>query len=43
MDEQVKIVEDNLNNRSRKMLNFKTPNEEFFHLTGISLGYSLRC
>jgi IS30 family transposase len=41
--EQVKIVEDNLNNRPRKMLNFKTPNEEFLHLTGIRLGYSLRC
>lgn len=41
--EQVKKVEDNLNNRPRKMLNFKTPNEEFLHLTGIVPGYALRC
>jgi transposase, IS30 family len=41
--EQVKEVEDNLNNRPRKMLKFRTPNEEFLHLAGIVPGYALRC
>lgn len=30
--EQVREVEDNLNNRPRKMLKFRTPNEEFLRL-----------
>lgn len=42
--EQVLAVEDKLNNRPRKTLGYKTPNEEFLHLTGINLkNYSLRC
>ena len=33
-DEQIKEVENNLNNRPRKLLKFRTPNEEFLRLTG---------
>ncbi len=33
-DEQVKFVEDRLNNRPRKRLDFLTPNERFTQLTG---------
>ncbi len=39
--EQVREVEENLNNRPRKTLNFKTPNEEFLRLTGKFPNYAL--
>ena len=35
-------VEKNLNNRPRKLLQFRTPNEEFLHLTGQKPTYALR-
>lgn len=38
--EQVLEVEKKLNNRPRKTLNFRTPNEEFLRLTGIDLNYA---
>lgn len=38
---QVLEVENKLNNRPRKTLNFNTPNEEFLRLTGIDLFYAL--
>lgn len=41
--ELVREVEENLNNRPRKLLKFRTPNEEFLHLTGMVPGYALRC
>lgn len=41
-DKQIRDVEDNLNNRPRKLLNFKTPNEEFLLVTGKIPGYSIR-
>ena len=40
---QVKEVEDNLNNRPRKLLNYRTPNEEFLLITRSVKTYSLRC
>ena len=41
---QVLAVEQKLNDRPRKTLGYKTPNEEFLHLTGINLkNYALRC
>ena len=40
---QVRMVEENLNNRPRKTLKFNTPNEEFFRLTGTLPGYALQC
>lgn len=39
--EQVLEVEKKLNNRPRKTLDFRTPNEEFLRLTGIDLNYAL--
>ena len=40
-DEQIKQVEDNLNNRPRKSLGYKTPNEVYFneqeHLNSVAL------
>lgn len=40
-DEQIKLVEDKLNNRPRKSLGYKTPNEVYFndkeHLTKVAL------
>jgi len=36
-DEQIKIVEDKLNNRPRKCLGFLTPNEVFFRQTEVAL------
>lgn len=42
--EQVLAVEKKLNDRPRKTLGYKTPNEELLHLTGINLiNYALRC
>jgi IS30 family transposase len=41
--EQVRFVEENLNNRPRKLLNYRTPNEEFLRLTGLSFFYALQC
>lgn len=38
--EQVLEVEKKLNNRPRKTLSFRTPNEEFLRLTGIDLNYA---
>jgi IS30 family transposase len=40
--EEVQNVEKNLNNRPRKLLQFRTPNEEFLHLTGQKPTYALR-
>lgn len=40
--EEVRIVEKMLNDRPRKLLQFKTPNEEFLHLTGRKPTYALR-
>jgi IS30 family transposase len=36
-EEQVLVVEEKLNNQPRKTLGYKTPNEEFTHLTSINL------
>lgn len=38
----IKLVEDLLNSRPRKSLNYKTPNEVFLQLTGVDLSYALR-
>ena len=40
--EEVRNVEKNLNNRPRKLLQFRTPNEKFLHLTGRKATYALR-
>ena len=40
--EDVRNVEKNLNNRPRKLLQFRTPNEEFLYLTGRKPTYALR-
>lgn len=42
-DEQVRNVEYLLNTRPRKSLNFKSPYEVFYQLTGINVAYALRC
>ncbi len=39
---EVRIVEKMLNDRPRKLLQFKTPNEEFLNLTGRKPTYALR-
>ncbi|KKR96640.1 MAG: Integrase [candidate division TM6 bacterium GW2011_GWE2_41_16] len=41
--EQVFMVQQKLNNRPRKSLEYRTPNEEFLRLTGLSQNYALRC
>ena len=41
--EQVFMVQQKLNNRPRKSLGYRTPNEEFLRLTGRSQNYALRC
>lgn len=41
--EQVQKVEENLNNRPRKILRYRTPNEEFLRLTGLQPTYALQC
>ena len=42
-DEQVRNVEYLLNTRPRKSLNFKSPYEVFYQLTGINVAYALQC
>lgn len=42
-DKQVRIVEENLNNRPRKTLKYNTPNEEFLRLSGAFPDYALQC
>ena len=42
-EEQVRNVEYLLNTRPRKSLNFKTPYEVFYQLTGLNVTYALRC
>ena len=41
-DEEVRNIEKKLNNRPRKLLQFRTPNEEFLLLTGRKPTYALR-
>ena len=41
--QQVLVVEKKLNNRPRKTLGYRTPNEEFLRLTGVDLNYALQC
>lgn len=36
-DAELKYVEDWINNRPMKILNFKTPNEMFTQLTGVAI------
>ena len=40
-DDEVLAVENKLNNRPRKTLGYRTPNEEFLRLTGLNLNYAL--
>ena len=40
--EEVQNVEKKLNNRPQKLLQFRTPNKEFLHLTGQKPTYALR-
>lgn len=42
IEERLLKVQQKLNNRPRKTLNYQTPNEEFLRLTGIDLNYALR-
>lgn len=42
-NDNVQYVEDLLNNRPRKTLNYQTPNEVFAMLTANNLNYALRC
>lgn len=42
-DEDIRNVEYLLNTRPRKSLNFKSPYQVFFQLTGINVAYALRC
>lgn len=41
--EMLAEIEDLLNNRPRKVLNYMTPNEKFIELTGVFAGVALRC
>jgi IS30 family transposase len=41
--EEIRQIEENLNNRPRKKLNFNTPNEEFLRLTNMVPSYALHC
>lgn len=40
--QEVLAVEQKLNNRPRKSLGYRTPNEEFLRLTGVDLNYALQ-
>ena len=42
-NEQIFVVQQKLNNRPRKTLNYLTPNEEFLRLTGQFPSDALRC
>ena len=41
-DDDVSFVENQLNNRPRKTLEYRTPNQEFLRLTGIDPNYAFR-
>jgi transposase, IS30 family len=42
-DEDIRKIEYLLNTRPRKSLNFKSPYQVFYQLTGVDAAYALRC